>query len=83
MDGFWKNELNLFKEDVRNFKEFWTQPITFSDDTNLMLKPTFEETENKVNCEGITDSFWSREWNMFLGEMESVKSFLTQPVVLK
>ena len=82
MDGFWKNEMSLFKQDINNFKEFWTQPIVFSDD-NLMLRPTFEETETKVTCEASSNSFWTKEWNYFLQEMETVKNFLTQPVVLK
>ena len=27
--GFWKNQWNLFKEDINNAVEFLTQPVTF------------------------------------------------------
>ena len=28
-NGFWANEWDLFKEDLRNAKEFFTQPVEF------------------------------------------------------
>lgn len=83
MEEFWKSELSLFKEDIKNFKDFWSQPISFSDNASLMLKPTINEVETKVQDEASSNSFWKNEWNMFLKEVEDVKDFFVQPVVFK
>ncbi|MEG1204671.1 MAG: hypothetical protein RSE00_05415 [Clostridia bacterium] len=85
MGEFWSNELNLFKEDMNNFKEFWAQPITFGGDKNLMLKPTIDEVEVKAQEEmnAETNGFWQKEWKSFMSDLNGMKEFWTQPVTFK
>jgi hypothetical protein len=81
MVEFWKNEWSLFKLDVQNVKDFLTQPveITLWGKSDLMLKPSVQEIEEKAD----TNGFWKNEWDLFKADMGSVRDFLNQPVTLK
>lgn len=80
MKGFWKNEWDLFLEDMRVLGEFCLQPVTlFGNEENKMLKPSNEEIEEKAEMGG----FWSNQWNLFKQDMNNMVDFLTQPVTFK
>jgi hypothetical protein len=83
MKDFWKNEWNLFLNDMQELGEFFLQPIEITgipgSSKPKMLKPTVEETEMKASLEP-TQGFWSREWNAFLMDMQNVGEFFLQPV---
>lgn len=83
MKEFWKNEWNLFLDDMRELGEFCLQPveITFWGKSNLMLKPTYEEVEQKVQTEAT--GFWKNEWDLFKQDLQNAKEFLIQPVEFK
>lgn len=79
MKEFWKNEWNLFLQDMQELGDFFLQPIEITmpgKARSQMLKPTVEETKAKANEGG----FWSREWNSFLNDMDSIGNFCMQPV---
>ena len=79
MKGFWANEWDLFLSDMQELGEFFLQPVEITmpgQNKAQMLKPTVEEVEAKANEGG----FWSREWNMFLSDMENLGNFCLQPV---
>lgn len=83
MKEFFKNEWRLFLEDMRELGEFCLQPveITFWGKSNLMLKPTYDEVEAKVQDGEV--GFWQNEWNLFKQDLKNAKEFLTQPVEFK
>lgn len=79
MKEFWKNEWNLFLQDMQELGEFFLQPVEITmpgKSKAKMLKPTVEETKVKASEGG----FWKREWNLFLNDMESIGKFCLQPV---
>ena len=79
MKEFWKNEWNLFLNDMKELGEFFLQPVEITGipgRSNVMLKPTVEETRAKASEGG----FWAREWNQFLNDMEKIGDFCMQPV---
>lgn len=82
MKGFWANEWDLFLNDMKELGEFFLQPVEITGipgKTNTqMLKPTVEEISQKASVPN--QSFWSREWNAFMTDMENVGDFFLQPV---
>lgn len=80
MKEFWKNEWNLFLEDMRELGEFCLQPIeiTLWGKSDLMLKPSVEEVEAKVEAGAV--GFWQNEWNLFKQDLQNARDFLMQPV---
>lgn len=80
MKEFWKNEWKLFLDDMRELGEFCLQPIeiTLWGKSDLMLKPSVEEVEAKVES-GAT-GFWQNEWNLFKQDLQNARDFLMQPV---
>lgn len=82
---FFKNEWNLFLNDMQELGEFCLQPIEITGITgrskNAMLKPTVEEVEAKAELEEV--GFWKNEWNLFKQDLSNAKEFLTQPVSFK
>lgn len=83
MKEFFKNEWKLFLEDMRELGEFCLQPveITLWGKSNLMLKPSYDEVESKVQAGEV--GFWQNEWNLFKQDLKNAKEFLTQPVEFK
>lgn len=79
MNGFWKNEWELFKGEVDSVVSFLMQPVTFSSSADLMLKPSVDEIVEKAE----TTSFWKNEWKLFEKEYDSALNFLMQPVEFK
>lgn len=88
MNSFWKNEWDLFTQEVDTAVNFLMQPvdllqpveITFGlSSSKLMLKPTNEEVESKKDVSG----FWKKEWAAFENEFDSAVNFLMQPVKFK
>lgn len=79
MREFWKNEWELFLEDLNDAKEFLFQPVTFGSQQDLMLRPSAGEVIEKAD----TTSFWRNEWNLFMQDLNNVKEFLFQPVTFK
>ena len=79
MKDFWKNEWDLFLEDMRIVGEFCLQPVTFGKKADPMLRPSMEEAEAKSEAGG----FWKKEWELFKQDMNNVVEFLMQPVEFK
>lgn len=81
MGEFWKNEWDLFKDDLSSVARFLTQPvvITFGNEDPLMLRPTAEEAMGKSS----TSSFWKNEWDLFTKEYDSFLNYISQPVKFK
>ena len=79
MKEFWKNEWNLFLQDMQELGDFFLQPVEITTPWQpkaQMLKPTIEETKAKSSEGG----FWAREWKLFLNDMETLGNFCLQPV---
>ena len=80
MKEFWKNEWNLFLNDMQELGEFFLQPIEITgipgSSSTPMLKPTMDEVQVKSEEGG----FWTREWKSFLSDMEELGNFFLQPV---
>lgn len=82
MKEFWKNEWQLFLEDMRILGEFCLQPVEITyGKKDLMLKPTTEEISEK-GAEAKT-GFWAKEWDLFKQDMQNAKEFWMQPVEFK
>jgi len=82
MEGFWKREWRLFLQDMQELGEFFLQPVTFGfGKKDLMLKPTGEEIMEKA--ETVKTSFWQREKEAFLKDMQELGEFFLQPVTFK
>ena len=82
MEGFWKREWKLFLKDMQELGEFFMQPVTFGfGKKDLMLKPTNEEIMEKA--ETVKTSFWQREKEAFLKDMQELGEFFLQPVTFK
>lgn len=83
MKEFWKNEWNLFLNDMQELGEFFLQPVEITGipgkSKPKMLRPTVEETKIKAEAE-TQQGFWSREWNAFLMDMQNIGEFFLQPV---
>ena len=80
MKDFWKNEWNLFLNDMQELGEFFMQPVTFGRSNQAqMLRPTAQEVQFKAQTDN-NQGFWSREWNAFLMDMQNVGEFFLQPV---
>lgn len=77
MKDFWKNEWNLFLNDMQELGEFFLQPVGGA--KPKMLRPTMEETKMKAELQP-KQGFWSREWNAFLMDMQNIGEFFLQPV---
>lgn len=82
MGDFWKREWDLFLKDMQELGEFFLQPVTFGfGKKDLMLKPTNEEIMDKAETVGT--SFWQREKEAFLKDMQELGEFFLQPVTFK
>lgn len=79
--GFWKNEWDLFKSDMKAVGDFLTQPVYFSelDYSKKMLQPTVAEVKEKASEGG----FWAKQWKMFENEFDTALEFLMKPVNFK
>ena len=84
--GFWRNEWELFLQDMQELGEFCLQPIEITvpwrKKENQMLNPTIQEIVEKAD---VNDSmgFWAKQWDLFKQDMNNAKDFLTQPVSFK
>ena len=82
MKEFWKNEWQLFLNDMPELGEFCLQQdeITVVPwKKSAALKPSVEEIEQKCDQVG----FWQNEWNLFKQDLQNAKDFLMQPVEFK
>ncbi len=84
--SFWKNEWDLFLNDMRELGEFCLQPIEITvpwkKKENQMLNPTIEEVAQKADSlESM--GFWQKQWDLFKQDLSNAKEFLTQPVTFK
>ncbi len=93
MKDFWKEEVQLFKQDVENIWDFLFMPVTFGkkkDDT-LALRPNEEEIITKAQAIAEDDAsvadmskasegFWNREYNLLKQDVENAWDFLFQPI---
>lgn len=79
--GFWKNEWDLFKQDMKVVGDFLVQPVYFSeiDYSSKSLQPTMDEVKEKASQGG----FWAKQWKMFENEFDNAMDFLMQPVKFK
>jgi len=67
---------------MQELGEFFLQPVTFGfGKKDLMLKPTGEEIMEKA--ETVKTSFWQREKEAFLKDMQELGEFFLQPVTFK
>lgn len=76
MKEFWKNEWQLFLDDMQTLGEFFLQPVTFSPRT-LKLESSVEEREQNIEVENVGI------WDSFKQGCLNAKDFLTQPVKFK
>ena len=75
MKEFWKNEWQLFLDDMQTLGEFFLQPVTFSTKP-LQLQASIEERqETEVQNIGV--------WDSFKQGCSNAKEFLMQPVKFK
>lgn len=82
MGDFWKREWDLFLKDMQELGEFFMQPVTFGfGKKDLMLRPTGAEVMEKA--ETVKTSFWQREKEAFLKDMQEIGEFFMQPVTFK
>lgn len=84
--GFWRNEWDLFLNDMRELGEFCLQPIEITVPwkkyDNQMLNPTIEEVAQKADS-ADSMGFWQKQWDLFKEDLNNAKEFLTQPVTFK
>ncbi len=80
MKEFWKNEWDLFKQDINEAVNFLTQPVDITvGGKKLMLKPAVEEVAEKSEQRG----FWANQWELFNKDCEAIANFLTKPINFK
>lgn len=84
--SFWKNEWDLFLNDMKELGEFCLQPIEITvpwkKKESQMLNPTIEEVAQKVDSNDNM-GFWQKQWDLFKQDLNNAKEFLTQPVTFK
>ncbi|MBR1884163.1 MAG: hypothetical protein IJ809_04425 [Clostridia bacterium] len=96
MKDFWKEEVNLFKQDVENLWDFLFQPVTMGDkkDDTLALRPNEDEIISKAQAiengdESVagmskaSEGFWNREFDLLKQDVTKAWDFLFQPVTFK
>ncbi|CDC81236.1 MAG: hypothetical protein ACLTON_06505 [Christensenellales bacterium] len=76
MKEFWKNEWQLFLDDMQTLGEFFLQPVTFSPKT-LQLQASVEEREQETEVQDVGI------WDSFKQGCSNAKDFLFQPVKFK
>ena len=76
MKEFWKNEWQLFLDDMQTLGEFFLQPVTFSAKP-LQLQASIEEREEQTEVQNVGI------WNSFKQGCSNAKEFLMQPVKFK
>lgn len=81
MNSFWKNEWEMFCNEVDSALSFLMKPVNFfgSEEDKLRLRPTSQEAQEKSE----TSSFWKNEWNMFCNEVDGALDYLTKPMDIK
>ena len=93
MKEFWKDELNLFKQDIENLWDFLFQPVTFGRKKEQVLALRPDQAEIMEKAEAIanndetaqemskqTESFWNREFDMLKQDVENFWDFMFQPI---
>ena len=96
MKDFWKEEVELFKQDLENIWDFLFQPVTFGSkkQDTLSLRPNEQEIVEKAQAiENQDDSvagmskastgFWAREFEQMKQDVSNAWDFLFQPVKFK
>lgn len=76
MKDFWKNEWQLFLDDMHTLGEFFLQPVTFSSNS-LQLQASVEEREKSTEVQNVGI------WDSFKQGCSNAKEFLFQPVKFK
>lgn len=76
MKEFWKNEWQLFLDDMQTLGEFFLQPVTFSPKP-LQLQSSIEEREEQIEVQNLGI------WGSFKQGCANAKEFLMQPVRFK
>lgn len=76
MKEFWKNEWQLFLDDMQTLGEFFLQPVTFSSKP-LQLQSSVEERDENTEVQNVGI------WNSFKQGCSNAKEFLFQPVKFK
>lgn len=96
MKDFWKEEVQLFKQDIENIWDFLFQPVTFGSRKQdaLSLRPNEQEIVEKAQAietgdasiEGMSKAsqgFWAREFDQMKQDVSNAWDFLFQPVKFK
>lgn len=73
MKEFWKNEWELFLDDMEALGEFFLQPVTITT-SYQKLNPSIEERSGNVQVQDVGI------WNNFKQGCAEIKEFLFQPV---
>lgn len=76
MKEFWKNEWQLFLDDMQTLGEFFLQPVTFSS-KSLQLQASVEERNENTEVQNVG------VWGSFKQGCSNAKEFLFQPVKFK
>lgn len=76
MKEFWKNEWQLFLDDMQTLGEFFLQPVTFSAKP-LQLQASIEEREQEAEVQNVGI------WESLKQGCSNAKEFLFQPVKFK
>ena len=76
MKEFWKNEWQLFLDDMQTLGEFFVQPVTFNAKP-LQLQASVEESQEETEVQNVG------VWDSFKQGCSNAKEFLMQPVKFK
>ena len=74
MKGFWKNEWDLFLDDMQTLGEFFFQPVTLSSKPAQLQASVEDKVQdlNQVQNAGV--------WESFKQGLSNAKDFLFQPI---
>ena len=76
MKEFWRNEWQLFLDDMQTLGEVFLQPVTFSS-KSLQLQASVEERDENTEVQNVGI------WDSFKQGCSNAKEFLFQPVKFK
>ena len=79
MKDFFKNEFDLFKQEMGIVADFLFQPVDLGVTSPQMLKPSVSEITEKAEVSG----FWANEFALFKNDLEKISDFLFQPIEVK